>query len=153
MPRMSFLFAREMTPATWWTQHPRSMPVLTAWYGGPKAGVAEQTEFGQLVAHALRSLEQIFALPPGALDDELQSWHMHDWLRDPYTRGAYSYAPVGAVDCSAAMSEPVEGTLYFAGEHTDTTGHWGTVHGALRSGVRAARQMVADRDRDSREGR
>jgi monoamine oxidase len=153
MPRMGFLFAREMTPATWWTQHPRSMPVLTAWFGGPKAAVAEQTEFGQLVAHALRSLEQIFALAPGALDDELQSWHMHDWMRDPYTRGAYSYAPVGAVDCSAAMAEPVEGTLYFAGEHTDTTGHWGTVHGALRSGVRAARQLVADSDRDSREGR
>jgi monoamine oxidase len=34
-------------------------------------------------------------------------------------------------------------TLYFAGEHTDTTGHWGTVHGALRSGLRAAAQILA----------
>jgi monoamine oxidase len=142
MPRMSFLFAREMTPSTWWTQRPRSTPMLTAWFGGPKAAAAQNQEPGQLVANALRSLEQIFALTPGALDDELQSWHMHDWQRDPYTRGAYSYAPVGAVDCSAAMAEPVEGTLYFAGEHTDTTGHWGTVHGALRSGVRAARQIT-----------
>jgi monoamine oxidase len=142
MPRMSFLFAREMTPSTWWTQQPRSTPVLTAWFGGPKAAAAEQTELGQLVANALRSLEQIFALAPGALDEELRSWHMHDWQRDPYTRGAYSYAPVGALDSSAAMAQPVEGTLYFAGEHTDTTGHWGTVHGALRSGVRAARQIL-----------
>jgi monoamine oxidase len=42
------------------------------------------------------------------------------------------------------MSIPVAGTLYFAGEHTDTTGHWGTVHGAIRSGLRAARQVLRD---------
>jgi monoamine oxidase len=41
------------------------------------------------------------------------------------------------------MSEPVADTLYFAGEHTDTTGHWGTVHAALRSGLRAAQQILA----------
>jgi monoamine oxidase len=41
------------------------------------------------------------------------------------------------------MATPVLDTLYFAGEHTDLTGHWGTVHAALRSGVRAARQVLA----------
>jgi monoamine oxidase len=153
MPGMGFLFTREITPRTWWTQQPRSTPVLTAWFGGPKATAIADLEPGQLVAQSLRSLEQIFALATSALDDELRSWHMHNWMRDPYTRGAYSYAPVGAVDSSAAMAEPVEGTLYFAGEHTDTTGHWGTVHGALRSGVRAARQILAERDRHSQEGR
>jgi monoamine oxidase len=30
----------------------------------------------------------------------------------------------------------------FVGEHTDVTGHRGTVHGALRSGLRAARQVL-----------
>jgi len=39
------------------------------------------------------------------------------------------------------MTEPVQDTLYFAGEHTDVSGHWGTVHGALRSGLRAAAQL------------
>jgi monoamine oxidase len=42
------------------------------------------------------------------------------------------------------MAEPVENTLFFAGEHTDTTGHWGTVHGALRSGLRGARQVLSE---------
>jgi monoamine oxidase len=41
------------------------------------------------------------------------------------------------------MATPVQQTLYFAGEHTDTTGHWGTVHAAMRSGIRAARQVLA----------
>jgi monoamine oxidase len=39
------------------------------------------------------------------------------------------------------MTLPVADTLFFAGEHTDTTGHWGTVHGALGSGLRAAAQL------------
>jgi monoamine oxidase len=69
-------------------------------------------------------------------------WHTHDWSADPYSRGAYSYAPAGALDASTQMAEPVQDTLYFAGEHTDTSGHWGTVHGALRSGFRAADQCL-----------
>jgi hypothetical protein len=42
------------------------------------------------------------------------------------------------------MTHPVEDTLYFAGEHTDVTGHWGTVHAALAAGLRAAAAMLAD---------
>jgi monoamine oxidase len=70
------------------------------------------------------------------LDSLLLSWHAHNWQRDPLSLGAYSYAPAGALRASEVMAEPIEDTLYFAGEHTDTTGHWGTVHAALRSGLR-----------------
>jgi monoamine oxidase len=35
-----------------------------------------------------------------------------------------------------------EDTLFFAGEATDTTGHNGTVHGAIASGHRAANQIL-----------
>jgi monoamine oxidase len=79
-----------------------------------------------------------------ALAQRLRSWHTHDWSADAYARGAYSYVPAGALDASDEMSVPVAGTLYFAGEHTDTSGHWGTVHGALRSGLRAARRVLRD---------
>ena len=41
------------------------------------------------------------------------------------------------------MTIPADNTLFFAGEHTDTTGHWGTVHAAIRSGQRAARQILS----------
>ncbi len=142
-PNLSFLFSRELKPRVWWTQSPRHSPVLTAWFGGPNAEAAQAMEPGELVARTLRALESAFSLAAGALDDELRSWHMHNWIADPYTRGAYSYAPVGAADASARMAEPVERTLFFAGEHTDTTGHWGTVHGALGSGIRAARQVLS----------
>jgi monoamine oxidase len=42
-----------------------------------------------------------------------------------------------------ALAEPVAGTLFFAGEATDTTGQEGTVHGALATGLRAARELLA----------
>jgi monoamine oxidase len=142
IPDMRFLFVEGATPPTWWTQQPREMPVLVGWIGGPKALAAEVSDPAELVRKSLRSLEGVFSLISGSLDGELRSWHLHDWQQDPFSLGAYSYAPAGALDCSATMSEPVEEILFFAGEHTDTTGHWGTVHGALRSGLRAAAQVL-----------
>ena len=67
--------------------------------------------------------------------------HRHDWSLDPFSRGAYSYVVAGALDAPQAMTRPEAGTLFFAGEHTDITGHWGTVHAALGSGLRAAAQI------------
>jgi len=66
----------------------------------------------------------------------------HDWRADPFARGAYSYLPVGGVEAQESLARPVEGTLFFAGEATNTEGHNGTVHGALATGRRAAREVL-----------
>jgi monoamine oxidase len=66
---------------------------------------------------------------------------MHDWVHDPFSRGAYSYQMVGGTDAPNVLARPLAGTLFFAGEATDTGGATGTVHGAIASGRRAARQM------------
>jgi monoamine oxidase len=61
-----------------------------------------------------------------------------DWVRSPWTRGSYTYWQVGSGgDDSNAFSEPVDGRLFFAGEHTSAT-YPGTVHGAHLSGRDAA---------------
>ena len=137
---MHFLFAQALSPSTYWTTAPRTSPLLTAWSGGPRALAVNSSD--DLTRDALHSLQQIFARPVEPL---LTAAHHHDWQADPYARGAYSYAPSGAADASAVLSQPVAQTLFFAGEHTDITGHPGTVHGALRSGLRAARQVLAAR--------
>ncbi len=133
---MHFLFANPLHPPTFWTTAPRPSPLLTCWVGGPRALATTTAE--SLEASARAALARIFSreLP-------VEAAHFHDWMADPYTRGAYSWAPRGAADAYAALAEPVEQTLFFAGEHTDTTGHPGTVHGALGSGLRAARQALA----------
>jgi len=142
----SFLFARKEALPTWWTPMPDAAPVITAWTAGPKALALEARTGGNseaLLNECLTALATIFGASVRALEGALVSWHTHDWQADPYARGAYSYVPAGARGASEKMTEPVEGTLFFAGEHTDTQGYWGTVHGALGSGTRAATQLLA----------
>lgn len=135
---MRFLFASGHFPRTWWTSAPRDTPVLTAWAGGPQvAAIWDRRSFEQA---ALAGLREMFGVD---VEPMLRSVHFHDWLADPWSRGAYSWAPTGAADAPARIAEPVGRTLFFAGEHTDITGHPGTVHGALRSGLRAADQLLA----------
>jgi monoamine oxidase len=152
LQQLSFLFTSQLTPATWWTAMPEDSPIITGWVGGPKAEMLENRlrkagDSEMLLTTWLHTLSLAFGMSERALTRQLTSWHAHDWSADEYARGAYSYAPAGALDASDKMSIPVAGTLYFAGEHTDTSGHWGTVHGALRSGLRAARQVLLDAGR------
>jgi monoamine oxidase len=144
---LSFLFAPDETPSTWWTPMPKSVPLITGWAGGPKAAALAQridarADPKALLDESLSVLSRVYGVAARELQARLVSWHTHDWQADPYARGAYSYAPAGALNASRNMTQPVANTLYFAGEHTDTTGHWGTVHGALGSGLRAATQIL-----------
>ena len=144
---MSFLFTFSHITPVWWTSHPDpdSLPALTGWIGGPRASALEGKAPDELGSAACVTLAKIFALDEHLVRSALVATYSHDWAADPFARGAYSYVPVGAVDASAAMTEPEADTLFFAGEHTDITGNWGTVHAALRSGLRAAAQILKER--------
>jgi monoamine oxidase len=85
-----------------------------------------------------------FGVEVSVLKEMLGGCFAHDWRQDEWALGAYSYVPVGSVDVPRALGESVEDTVYFAGEHTDVTGHWGTVHAALRSGWRVAGEILGD---------
>ena len=143
LPKLSFLFAHDAMPPVWWTAHPWETPTLTGWIGGPRSAAFDQFTREQVGDAACRQLAEIFALPLPMLRSQLICCATHDWQTDPLTCGAYSYVPAGALDAVLKMATPVQQTLYFAGEHTDITGHWGTVHAAMRSGIRAASQMLA----------
>jgi monoamine oxidase len=70
----------------------------------------------------------------------VEGWAGHDWQADPLSRGAYAHVLVGGVAAQRALARPVEGTIFFAGEATDTE-QTGTVSGAIASGRRASRQV------------
>lgn len=60
------------------------------------------------------------------------------WADDPFARGSYSFLAVGATnDDRRALRAPIDDRVFFAGEAT-SPGFAATVHGALRSGRRAA---------------
>jgi monoamine oxidase len=84
----------------------------------------------------------MFRLRRERLGDLLIACYTRDWQADPYSRGAYSYIPVGGLEAPRLLAEPVEDTLFFAGEATDPDGQNGTVHGAMASGRRAAAEII-----------
>ena len=140
---LSFLISSTTIPSTWWTSFPERTPVLTAWTGGPRVDVMAKLGAQEAEKRVCQVLAEILGVDVSQVERELVHCGFHDWQQDPFSMGSYSYVPKGALDASERLSEGIEATLFFAGEHTDTTGHWGTVHGAMRSGIRAARQMLA----------
>jgi monoamine oxidase len=142
---MSFLFTFAEVPRVWWTPHPEpERAVLTGWVGGPQSASLAGQSAEQFGADACKTLAKVFGMAEEDIRRELISTHMHDWAGDPFSLGAYSCVPAGALDVPRAMTEPEFGTIFFAGEHTDITGHWGTVHAAIRSGLRAAEQIFGE---------
>ena len=86
----------------------------------------------------LGSLVRFFgeqAATPLAYDD-------NDWLTEPWTHGYVGAMPPGAMTrYGHALREPV-GRIHWAG--AETSAEWqGYIEGALRSGVRAAREVAA----------
>jgi monoamine oxidase len=141
--RMSFLLTDDALPRVWWTARPHERHTLTGWAGGPQALELLALPPDELQRRAIAAAAAALGVSEDEVRARLQGFHTHNWDADEWSRGAYTWVPVGGLDASAQMCEPVAGTLFFAGEHTDTSGHWGTVHAALRSGLRAGRQVVA----------
>jgi monoamine oxidase len=134
----SFFHAPEAQFPTFWTAWPEAAPLLVAWVGGPAAAQLATRGSDSLVRGALASLASVFSLAPEPL---LEGYYLHEWDSDPFACGAYSYVLVGGGAARAQLAAPLENTLFFAGEATDTE-EAGTVNGALRSGVRAARELL-----------
>lgn len=127
---------------TWWTMRPLHVPVLTAWAGGPKAVALAGLSKRALIKAAVQSLSPMVKISARRLTEMIEQFYFYDWGSDPLARGAYSYVAVGGMSARAKLAQPIDGTLFFAGEALDTSGQASTVAGALVSGQRAARQIL-----------
>jgi len=138
-PEIAFFHVPQAPFPTFWTPLPMRAPLLTAWAGGPKAARLTGASKEKLVAAAIRTVETAFhkEKPREQLDSAL----VQDWQADACSRGGYSYALVGGLGAREQLAEPLGDTLFFAGEATDAE-EAGTVAGALRSGERAAREVL-----------
>ena len=139
---MSFLHAPRAPIATWWTTHPIETSLLTAWAGGPAAAALLARGETCVLAEAVSSLAHVFRRSRAFVEERLDGWFFHDWSADPFTRGAYSYPVVGGAAAARLLATRLEGTLFFAGEATAMPPDNGTVHGAIASGRRAAREVL-----------
>jgi monoamine oxidase len=142
MADMSFLFTDDPHFPTWWTSNALPYPILTGWAAGPNARKYAGCPEDGIIQSAVRSLARIMELPEPELRKQMTVAFTHDWQADPFSRGAYSYTAVGGLDAAVKLAEPVADTLYFAGEATNGDGYNGTVHGAIASGLRAAKELL-----------
>lgn len=142
LDQLSFLHTNDDTFGTLWTAYPALEPRIVAWCGGPAARKLSGLGREPIVERVLQVLGAAFGRRSQSLAREVRAVWTHDWNADPFARGAYSYQLTGGEGAAHVLARPVKGTLFFAGEATDTSGSTGTVHGALASGVRAAAQVL-----------
>ena len=142
LANMSFLLAQDEYFPTWWTTLPFREPQITGWAPFQCAERLSGRDNAFVTQSGLQSLSRILQVRLAVLEDLLEESHFHDWQRDPFSRGAYSYGRVGADGAQEEIAKPLGGTLYFAGEATASPGSNGTVHGAMASGHRVAAEIL-----------
>jgi monoamine oxidase len=131
---MAFLHVQGRTAfPVWWTPYPVRAPLLVGWRGGPGARELARRSRSEIIDEAMGSLATALHTSRATLWKHFVRAHYHDWVNDPFSRGAYSYVRVGGMHASSALARPVQGTLFFVGEHLDPKGRSGTVHGAIGS--------------------
>jgi monoamine oxidase len=138
----SFFHAPKSPLPTFWTALPLRAPIMVAWAGGPRAArLASGGGGADIVRHAIDVLQSMFGKSCDVAS-YLEAAYFQDWQHDPFACGAYSYVAVGGGRARQDLAAPLQDTLFFAGEATDTEGEAATVTGALQSGERAAREIA-----------
>jgi hypothetical protein len=141
LSRLGFLHTQDDAINVWWTAYPARVPLAVAWSGGPPAAALLAQGTDAVVGRALGTLAETLGLSRRRVESRVEVFWFHDWLADPWSRGAYSYALVGGADAARDLAKPIDGTLFLAGEATDAQGRNGTVEGAIATGLRAASQV------------
>ena len=138
----SFIFSDAFIP-TWWSQHPKKNGMLTGWLAGPKAMELKDKTEDEMLEKGLQSLSYIFAVDKLFIEKKLEAHFIVNWAVEPFTYGAYSYATLDTNWAKKILCEPIEDTLYFAGEALYDGSETGTVEGALANGIEVARNIIA----------
>ncbi len=114
-------------------------PTLVAFHNPPPLPSLEGLGPEERIGAALDALREMF----GPVPDPKEAL-VTDWSGDPWSRGSYSYIPLGGgAEDMRSLAEPVSERLLLAGEAT-VPESYGTVLAAFTSGLRAARWTLGE---------
>jgi monoamine oxidase len=141
-PMSSRLFAHtDRTETAGYHIRPFGWPMIEAYFAGACAAEletrGEAAFFDFAVAELVGVLGSDFA-------KRLKPVRVHCWGIDQYALGSYSFALPGDADRRAALAEPVDDRLFFAGEACSLH-DFSTAHGGYLTGVAAAEGVIAAR--------
>ena len=114
---------------------PEERTVLEAYAVGPEAEKQASLSDDELVEYVLDAMEEVH---PG-ITDHVEGTAVKAWGRDPYGLGHVSWPGPGDVTAHLEALRRPHGRIHFAGEHTTVLR--GSMEGALRSGIRAAKEI------------
>ena len=143
LKNMNFILSDQEVP-TWWTQSPQHSNILTGWLGGLPAARKVNASAEELLQQSLQSLGNIFERSVDELRDRIVAFDIANWTADPFTRGSYAYDTIGSPAARSVLNEPVENTIYFAGEYLYDGPAMGTVEAALTSGRDVAKKIIEE---------
>ena len=140
-----------------------SPAILMTLISGKEAVASEQLSDEDLVKQVLRTLRVLFSeesVPEPVVTKTTR------WGTDEFSRGCYTFLPPGTTDQDfQILQSPINGNgdslvldgsetmrLFWAGEHT-TSLHPSLAHGAMLSGIRAAKDVIATLQFRHLEGR
>ena len=138
---IGFILSDEAVP-TWWTQSSAGSHLLTAWIPAQAMRDFRALSAKEQQAAALESLSRIFGEGVSSLRSLLMAFKVCDWTQVPYVRGGYSYETVGSEMARARLRQPIDDTLYFAGEALYEGTSLATVEAALHSGKDVAEAIL-----------
>jgi len=131
-------------PQGLWTEFFNSTPVngrpmLCGFSAGRIAQEMEQCTEQQIQDSAMQALQTLY---PEATIPCPRQVVITKWGQDEFARGSYSFNALGGKHSGRKqLAAPLEQKLYFAGEACHSQ-YFGTTHGALMSGVTAAKQVL-----------
>ncbi len=138
MQNLGFIFSDAFVP-TWWTQRPNPAPLLTGWLAGPAAQNAGDDEV--LLKKAIDSLAYIFGCHQNFIKEQVVANRIINWLKEPFSLGAYGYKTLHTADILRVVNEPVEETIFFAGEAFNDGEEMGTVEAAMNSAEQVIKKI------------
>ena len=118
---------------------PLDRPAIYCFFGGRFAAALEREGEAAMFSFAAGELARLLG---SEIRKQMAPLASTAWLRDPWSRGSYSFALPGHADDRAVLAAPVDDRLFFAGEACSPN-FFSTAHGAWMSGVAAGEAALA----------
>jgi monoamine oxidase len=141
MPDLSFIFS-DAPIGVWWRNSENISSILTGWLGGPKAKELSKKGNNYIRDKGIDSLAYLFSVSKSFIKEQIIACKIINWIKDPFAKGAYSYATIESKSAREKINKSVENKVYFAGEALDKDETIGTVEAALLSGKSAAKKIL-----------
>ena len=139
----SWLFIAKKPFIAWWpSSYARNGVdhVFTAFITNEEARKFSKMPEKEVIDLALDYLEQVFSVKD--IRSLFIKGKMVSWTNNPWIRGGYTFVPPGKFGSRQELAKSLDNKIYFAGEATVTDSNPATVHGAIESGIRAAKEIL-----------